>query len=124
MKTYKEDMVDMVLEADELEENVPEEPAVQPMPKPLLAPKECQYQKFDVSHCEIYGYFFLTEPAHKKALDPVVLGCVFKNEGKVYLRVKKLMYKVNYLTQFIELDADTGYYVNKYSQSQMTRGDP
>ena len=34
------------------------------------------------------------------------------------------MYKINYLKQFIELDPDTGYYVNKYSQSQMTLGDP
>jgi hypothetical protein len=36
-------MVDMILEADELEEKIPEEPIVQPMPKPILAPKESQY---------------------------------------------------------------------------------
>ena len=42
-KTYKEDMVDMVMEADELEEKVPEEPQAQAMPKPIMASKESQY---------------------------------------------------------------------------------
>ena len=84
------------------------------------------YQKFDVNQCEIYGYFFLTKPAHVKALDPITVGCIFKNtvDKKVHIRVKKLIFKINYLTQFIELDPDTGYYINKFTYSQMTYGNP
>jgi hypothetical protein len=82
------------------------------------------YNKFDVNQCEIYGYFFLTQPAHIKALDPVLIGCIFKNANKTYIRVKKLMYKINYLTQFIELDPDTGYYIDKFTKNQMTLGNP
>jgi len=56
----------------------------------------------------------------------VVVGCIFRHisSNKVYIRVKKLNYKINYLTQFIELDPDTGYYCNKFSQNQMTNGNP
>ena len=68
----------------------------------------------------------MTKPAHVKALDPIIVGCIFKNiaDNKVYIRVKKLIYKINYLTQFIELDPDTGYYINKFTYSQMTYGNP
>lgn len=61
----------------------------------------------------------MTQPAHVKALDPVLIGCVFKNiqTNKTYIRVKKLMYKINYLMQFIELDPDTGYYIDKFTKS-------
>ena len=34
------------------------------------------------------------------------------------------MFKINYLTQFIELDPDTGYYCDKLTQSQLTQGKP
>jgi hypothetical protein len=59
----------------------------------------------------------LTKPAHLNALDPVTVGCIFKNlaDNKVYIRVKKLIYKINYLTLFIELDPDTGFYINKFT---------
>ena len=82
--------------------------------------------KFEINQCEIYGYFLLSKPAHQKALDPVIVGCVFKSMAsqKFYIRVKKLMFKINYLTQFIELDPDTGYYCNKFSQAQITNGHP
>ena len=134
------------MEADELEENDAKGPPHQlskpeEIKKPELdekkkeskeAPKEVDqqnrtpvYQKFDVHQCEIYGYFFLTEPAHMKALDPIVVGCIFKNllNNKTFIRVKKLAYKLNYLTQFIEMDPDTGFFVNKLTNSQMTFGD-
>lgn len=60
-----------------------------------------------------------------KALDPIVVGCIFKNllNNKTFIRVKKLAYKFNYLTQFIEVDPDTGFFVNKLTNSQMTFGD-
>jgi len=53
-----------------------------------------------------------------------VLGCIFKNllNSKTFIRVKKLAYKINYLTQFIELDQDTGFFVNKLTNNQMTFG--
>lgn len=59
----------------------------------------------------------MTEPAHKKAIDPIIVGCIFKYlpSNKIYIRVKKLAYKLNYITQFIELDPETGYYNDKIS---------
>jgi hypothetical protein len=83
-------------------------------------------KKFEVSECQIYGYFFLTEPAHIRALDPITVGCIFKvmSTGKVFIRVRKLVYKLNYLTQFIDLDPDTGYFCNKFTHQHITSGDP
>ena len=79
--------------------------------------------KFEVSQCSIYGYFLLTEPAHKKVFDPVIIGCIFKYlpTNKMYIRVKKLAYKLNYITQFIELDPETGYYIDKISNLKILK---
>jgi hypothetical protein len=61
-----------------------------------------------------------------RALDPITVGCIFKElpTNKVYIRVRKLVYKLNYLTQFVDLDPDTGYFCNKFTNSHMTLGDP
>ena len=55
-----------------------------------------------------------------------MIGCIFKNKltGGTFLRVKKLIYKLNYLAQFIETDPSTGYHQDKYTGCQMTRGPP
>lgn len=42
----------------------------------------------------------------------------------MYIRVRKLVYRLNYLTQFIVLDPDTGYFCNKFTNEHITSGDP
>lgn len=61
----------------------------------------------------------LTKPSHQKALDPVIVGVVFKSviSGKTFIRIKKLTYKINYLTQFFEPDAETGFFVDKFTNN-------
>mmetsp|Transcript_13543 Transcript_13543/g.21102 ORF Transcript_13543/g.21102 Transcript_13543/m.21102 type:complete len:332 (-) Transcript_13543:14288-15283(-) len=134
-KQYKEDHYDLILEADETQESDTEkqQPPVPQAPPPVLeqspppkppSPKQKRkksggFQKMDVSQCEIFGYILLTKPAHLRCLDPITVGCLFRNvtTGRVFIRVKKLMFKIDYLTQFIEVDPDTGFYFDKLTQS-------
>jgi hypothetical protein len=66
----------------------------------------------------------LTEPAHLRALDPITVGCVFKElpSDKVFIRVKKLAYKLSYLMKFVYLDQDTGLFCNKFTDGYLTHG--
>jgi hypothetical protein len=95
-------------------------------PQTVLIPEEPvetkEYQKFDVSQCEIYGYILLSQPAHLKALDPISIGVLFKHNQRTYIRIKKLCYKLNYLMQFIEQDPETGFFLNKYSNLLVSNG--
>lgn len=86
--------------------------------------KEEKVKELNVDECEIYGYFLLTEPAHLRALDPVTVGCIFKElpSNKVFIRVKKLVYKLSYLMKFVYLDQDTGLFCNKFTDGYLTHG--
>ena len=52
------------------------------------------------------------------------IGVLFKSTitNKTFIRIKKLTYKINYLTQFIELDPETGFFINKFTNNQLTLG--
>lgn len=85
--------------------------------------KEKKEEAAEMKH-EIIGHFMLTEPAHKRVLDPITVGCVYKDlaKDKVFARVKKLAYNPSFLRKFLYVDAETGLFCNKFTDSQVTNG--
>lgn len=61
-------------------------------------------------NCKVLGYVFLTRPAYEKVIDPVTVGCVFYDldSNKYFFRVRKLMFQLHYLQNFISLDPNSG----------------
>lgn len=57
--------------------------------------------RVDVAQVEILGYFLLSK--RETCLAPLCVGCVYKNteNGKFFVKVRKMMYQIPFLLRFI-----------------------
>lgn len=75
-----------------------------------ITPQKEDRTNYNAQDCEVLGYILLSKPAYVNDIDPVSVGCVFFNTKtqKYFLRVRKLMFVLNYLLTFISHDPVTG----------------
>ena len=74
--------------------------------------------KQDVSQVDILGYFLLSK--RETCLAPLYVGCVFKNieNGKFYVKVRKMMYEIPFLLRFIGGSPQSGNQISLLDGTQ------
>ena len=71
-----------------------------------------------MSQVEILGYFLLSKK--ETCLAPLHVGCVFKNieNGKFYVKVRKMFYQIPFLLRFIGGSPQSGNQVSLLDGTQ------
>ncbi len=102
----------MFTEPKEAEEKPPQLEVVEKV-KPVAQP----------GNFEMVGCTLLSRPAFSNCLDPLYVGAVYKNlnSGKYFYKVRKLIYNIQYLINFIQIDKDNGFYINILSGKLLTK---
>jgi hypothetical protein len=84
----------------------------------IRASKQTDKAKSDASNANILGYTMLSN--RKSVFCPIYVGCIYQNteNSKFYLKVRKMMYQIPFLLNFISISPQSGNHVDLLNGSQ------
>lgn len=90
--------------------------------KEELKSKDSESSPMKLENYTILGYILLSKPSFQKAIDPLLVGCVYYNSltKKFYLKIRKVIFLLHYLQNFITLDTTSGQQINKLTGKHLT----
>lgn len=87
-------------------------------PEVRRASTQGEKMRVDVSQVEILGYTLLSK--QEISLSPLYVGCVYRNieNGKFFLKVRKMMYQIPFLLRFIGGSPQSGNLISLLDGTQ------